>query len=231
MKKNASKIVLATLGVTIGVATTSPTLVNAQEPASTEQTDETKEELKEFGKKTLDWFIKANEFVEDKIEKGENAIINYKQESLWLITDTPNIDPNEERNFYFVYNKGNIPYTTFYDAYGNKVEKNSPVAVRKYSQERYAGVAGSDKIFMIRSYYDLKNNTFTTNYVDFDTDYLWEENEPLEFGRFANINDIIPEDMQKEKYTIEDLQEIIAVINDCNYDLSPTTRRREIPKN
>ncbi len=76
------------------------------------------------------------------------------------------------------------------------------------------------KNFVIRTDYNLIDQTFISNFADFNIDYLWEEETPLEYGRIVNISDFIPEDMQKDKYTENDLKAILDVLNNCDYVLT-----------
>lgn len=236
MKKRTTQTILFALGLSV----LSPTIkAQASETPNIEQeTEDPQEELKEkakkWGLKALEFFVETGEKADQKMEQAEDYVdetieLNiYKHESLWLITDMPNTAPNEERHYYFV-DKNSIPlkWTTYYDALGNKVKKSDPKAVRKYEQIRYFAIGDSENRFMIRNDYNLLNNTWTTNYVDFDTEYVWEEETELEFGRFINLDDIIPEDMQKEKYSKQDLQEILEILNNCEYELTSDSFKRE----
>lgn len=178
---------------------------------------EAKEEQEKF---TLD----LNELLKKTNDLENSMIYNklpiYKQESLWLITDTPNIDPSEERNYYFIdKNNVKIKATTYYDKNGSEVEEIDETAVRSLEQKQYLPITFKDKSFVIRNNYDLKNGTVTTNFADFDTEYYWEEDIPLEYGRFVDVSEIIPEEKQKEKYSDSDLSEILEIINDPEYEI------------
>ena len=232
MNKRTAKAILAALSLSI----LSPTIeVQANETTNTDiQTEDTQEKLKELGKRALQFFVETGEKADQKKEQVEDYMdktieLNiYKHESLWLITDLPNTNPNEKRHYYFVdKNSPTLKWTTYYDAFGNKVKQNDPTAVRKYEQIRYFAIGDSENRFMIRNDYNLLNNTWTTNYIDFDTEYLWEEETILEFGRFGNMDDIIPKDMQKEKYSNQDLQKILEVINDCEYEMTSDSLKKE----
>ncbi len=145
----------------------------------------------------------------------------FDHNSLWLVTDIPNVDPQDARNYFFVFNKIRfLRSTAFYDKNGNKFLKNDGTAVRKYEQEEYTSVSTLGKNFVIRTDYNLIDQTFISNFADFNIDYLWEEETPLEYGRIVNISDFIPEDMQKDKYTENDLKAILDVLNNCDYVLT-----------
>lgn len=178
---------------------------------------EAKEEQEKFTLDLNKLFKKTND-LENSIIYNELPI--YKQESLWLITDTPNIDPSEERNYYFI-DKNNIKIkaTIYYDKNGNEVEEIDETAVRSLEQKQYLPITFKDKSFVIRNNYDLENGTITTNFADFDTEYYWEEDIPLEYGRFVDVSKIIPEEKQKEKYSAYDLSEILEIINDPEYEI------------
>ncbi len=189
---------------------------------------EAKEEKESF---TFD----INQFLK-KVDKVEDSIINnkipmYKQDALWLITDTPSVDPSEERNYYFIdKNNAKLKLTTFYDKKGNKVEEEDASAVRKYEQKMYLPVTLDGKNFVIRDDYNLINDTVTTNFVDFDEEYFFDEDTLAEYGRFTDVSAIIPEDMQKEKYSAYDLDAILEVINDPDYEIFVVPMKKELKK-
>lgn len=187
---------------------------------------EAKEEKEKF---TFDIneLLKKTEDLENKLVYNKLPI--YKQESLWLITDMPNVDPSEEHNYYFIdKNNVKIKFTTYYDKKGNKVEEEDKTAVRALEQIEYLPITLKDKSFVIRNEYDLENGTVTTNFVDFDMEYCWDEETDLEYGRFVDVSEIIPEDMQKEKYSAYDLSEILEVINDPDYEIFIVPMEREL---
>lgn len=238
MNKRLTKAILLSLCV---ATAPSPEVIAKEPTRAEEENDDKKEELKELAKKWGWKIIEKSEEISDKanekiidpateaISDAAKEITLYKHDSLWLITDIPNTDPKEQRHYFFV-NK-NVPTrkeTTFYDALGMQVEKNDKSAIRKFETEKYISVSDAYTFFTIKSDYDLTNYTWSTNVIDFDASYLWEEDTPIEYGRFRNISDIIPIDMQKEKYSTKDLNEILEVINDCQYELSSPSLKREI---
>lgn len=177
------------------------------------------EGLKEAGKKILDKVVEANEAINEKISE----IAFYKQESLWLITDIPNVDPSEERNYYFVDTNPLVSFgqiTLYYNQYGDKVSKNDPEVTRKVERTMYPYLTIEvEKTFYMEYEYDLVNNTITTNFVDFNEDYFWDSETLATYGRIVDVSKVIPEDMQKSKYSDEDLTEILNIINDPDYEL------------
>lgn len=191
--------------------------------AKEETTNYPKEDIKEFGKKMgkgfLDKVVEANDNINDKISE----IALYKQDSLWLITDIPNIDPNEQRNYYFVdanYLFSLTKITLFYNQYGEVVSKNDPKAVRKVERTMYPYLTLEvEETFYMEYEYDLVNNTITTNFVDFNEEYLWDSETTATYGRIADVSLVIPEDIQKPKYSDADLTEILEIINDPEYEL------------
>lgn len=168
--------------------------------------------------------LDINEWLE-KVDEFENRIIRnkipiYKQESLWLITDTPNVDPNEERHYYFIdKNNAKIKITTYYDNKGNKVEEDSASAIIKYEQKSYLPITLKDDSFVMRNTYNLMTGETSINFVDFDLEYYWEKEIEIEYGRFTDVSLIIPEEMQKEKYSAYDLEKILEVINNPEYEI------------
>lgn len=232
MKK---KKIIQTALFTLGFFLLSPEFVMASETVSEEQTKDTNEELKEsakqLGKQALDFFIKASDYADEKMEKGKEIIdetieLNiHKHEDLWLVTDIPNENPSEKRHYYFIDINPLLPqkWTTYYDKNGNKVNKNDPNIARVYEQIRYLAIGDSENRLMMRTDKNLIDGSISINYVDFNTDYTWEEEIPIEFGIFRNLDDIIPKDKQKEKYSKQDLQEVLEILNDLDYEIFPST--------
>ena len=72
--------------------------------------------------------------------------------------------------------------------------------------------------------------TFTINYTDFDKALPYDENTNAKYGRFANIGDVLPEEYLKEKYSTEDLKELLELINDPTYELSFTDANLSLKK-
>lgn len=167
---------------------------------------------------------KINKKIVDPVKDKLGDIDVYKHDSLWLITDIPNTDPSEERHYFFVdKNTPTIKSSTYYDKNGNKVSRNDAKAVKRIDKELYPSVSDSSETFLIMTEYDLKTLEFSINYVDLSLDYLWEEEKDVSFGRFTNLDEIIPSDMQKEKYNTKELIAITDVLNDPEYVLEGST--------
>lgn len=220
-KKTLYSILLA-----LFVSLSAPSSVCANETITIiEEEDETikevKEKAKKWGKTILEGFEKIDEKIHEMVVEPSYEVPLFDHNSLWLVTDIPNVDPQDARNYFFVFNKIRfLRSTAFYDKNGNKFLKNDGTAVRKYEQEEYTSVSTLGKNFVIRTDYNLIDQTFISNFADFNIDYLWEEETPLEYGRIINISDFIPEDMQKDKYTENDLKAILDVLNNCDYVLT-----------
>ena len=127
-------------------------------------------------------------------------------------------------HYYFIDKNSLFPmkWTTYYDNNGNKVNKNDPNVARVYEQIRYLAIGDSENRLMMRTDKNLIDGSISINYVDFNTDYTWEEEIPIEFGIFRNPDDIIPKDKQKEKYSKQDLQEVLEILNDLDYEIFPS---------
>ncbi len=197
-----------------------------------EETYYSKEDVKEFGKKIGKGLLDKVVDINDNINEQVSELKLYKHESLWLITDKPNINPDEERNYYFVdanYLFSFTKITIFYDQYGNQVAKNDPSAVRKLERTMYPYLTLEvEETFYMEYDYDLINCTFVTNFVDFNEDYLWDAETTATYGRIVDIDKVIPEDLQKAKYSDADLQEILEVINDPSYEfITSSSLKRE----
>lgn len=227
-----NKKIIRTALFALAFSLLSPTYTNAEEEKQTkDEKEEYKENAKQLGKQALDFLIKTNDLKENKIEKGieiydETVEFNiYKPEDLWLVTDIPNENPSEKRHYYFIDKNPLIPmkWTTYYDNNGNKVSKNDPNVTKIYEQIRYSAIGDSENRLMIRTDKNVMDGTISINYVDFNSDYIWEEEIPIEFGIFKNPNEIIPKDKQKERYSKQDLQEILEILNNLEYEICPST--------
>lgn len=223
------KKVMRALMLSLCIVAVNPSEVEAKEENTSGYSTE---DLKDKAKSFFKWTVNTADDINNKINSKLDEVSLYKEESLWLITDMPNVDPSEERHYYFVdKSTKSIVKTFFYDKNGNKVEKNSSKAVRKVETQTYMYTTvshGVEEEFVIQFDYDLIHNTFTTNFVDFGEDYLWDPDLTVEYGRFEDISMIIPEDMRLPKYSDVDLENILKVINDCDYELFPSSLKLEL---
>lgn len=204
-----------------------PTEVLAKEENFSYSKENLKDSVKKVGKDFLNKVVEANDVINEKL----SDIPMYKQDSLWLITDIPNADPTEERHYFFVDTNPltTIEKTTYYDKNGQKVAENDAKAVRKLEQFMYTYLTFSDleETFIMEYDYNLVDLTLTTNFVDFNEEYTWDEDVEIEYGRFEDVSLIIPEELQKPKYSDHDLEEILGVLNDCEYEFFKTPFKRE----
>lgn len=194
------------------------------------------EKGKKYGTALYDWCSKVdekiNDAVVDPLKEKTSEIPFYKEDSLWLITDIPNKDPEEERHYYFIdKNTPSITSTTSYDKWGKKVDNDSIEAVKREQKEMYVSLTNYEEVFLIRYVMDLERGTYEVNYEDFSFDKMYEEVETLDYGRFVDVKSFIPEDLRKEKYSTKDLKEILDILNDKNYEItkknnSPLERKR-----
>lgn len=192
------------------------------------------EKAKEAGKKIVHWSLeveqKVNEKLVDPALEIAQSIPFYHHYSLWLITDIPEIDPTEKRNYYFVNKNISIWKRTFYyDENGRSISKNADDIAKIEIREMYLSVTNPECVFKIEHWLDCKNGTYTVNYVALDRDTLYSPVDGYDYGKFAEIDDMIPEDKRKEKYSTEDLKEILDIINDVDYTFTQSdelTRKR-----
>lgn len=186
----------------------------------------TKEELKNkassVGQDIVDWCEnvdnKINENIVDKAKEKVSEIELFSHDSLWLITDTKE---DKERHFYFVNrNTPTIKTTTYFDKWNNPVSKNAVDAVKKREKEMFVSVSNIEEAFVMETYYDFINNRVTSNYVELNEDKTtFLENEGR-YGRFVSFDFLLPSDKIKEKYSIEDLKEILELLNNPSYKIS-----------
>lgn len=218
--KSLKAILLAT-----SLVLQNPVTSYAKTPAVATEDKTIKDKLSEWGSKFFDWAEKAdekiNEEVVDPAKEKASEIELYKQESLWLITDMPSESPDEERNYFFVNkNTPNFKWTYYYDKYGNKVSEDSPNLAKMEIRKMYISLTDTNTVFKIEEWFDYETFTFTINYMDFNKTMPYDGNTEVTYGRFANISDVLPEEYLKEKYSTEDLKEILELINDPDFRLS-----------
>ena len=234
---NKKKIILKSKAILLAssLALSNPVTSYAKTPALATEEGTLKDKLSEWGSKLFDWAGKVdeeiNEHVVDPAKEKASEIELYKQESLWLITDMPSVSPEEERNYFFV-NKNipNFKWTYYYDKYGNEVSEDSPELAKMEIRKMYVSLTNSDIAFIIEEWFDYETFTFTINYTDFNKSLPYDENTNAKYGRFANIGDVLPEEYLKEKYSTEDLKELLELINDPTYELSFTDANLSLKK-
>ncbi len=210
----------------LGFSTLNPVLSYASEKTYFGYTEEElKEKAKKYGSELVEWCQEVDQTVQDEVidpakEKVSEVPI-YKHESLWLITDMPTIDPNEERHYYFIdKNTLSIKKTFFYDQEGKKVDRNSSLANYKEDREMYVSLTNMEDVFKIEYWMNLRTFESSINYIDFDSFKIFDKETTAKYGRFVHIEDIIPEDKIQEKYSTKDLLDILNLINDVNYELN-----------
>lgn len=199
-----------------------PLVVEAKDYSETKQ--EWLKKAKDLGAKVAEYSSKAEEKVYDTMRNFEV----YDADKVWLITDTPNIDPNEERHYYFVnggFSKGKK--TTYYDKYNHKV-KGSELVRKAYCvvERLYFIGADTDKSFMATETIDYQNETVKENYVDFNKDYLYDDNLDVTYGRIVDWQDLLPESEIKDTYSLEELRSLLdKYFNNYDYDFTNVVSR------
>ncbi len=224
MKKKKSLLQLKALLLATSLTVTPPVVTYAKEQESRISDTTWKDKLTEWGKKIVDWSSKVDEKVNENIvnpikEKASEVEI-YKHDSLWLITDMPGTSPEEERNYFFVdQNSPKLKWTFYYDKDGNRVSSNSEEIAKMEIRKMYVSLTDIDTVFLVEEWYDYATCTFTINYVDLDKTKVYETDSDKDYGRFIYIEDIIPEDELKEKYSTDDLIHLLEEINDLSYEI------------
>ena len=221
-KNNLKRVALYSMLWTLALSRPSYAEEDKTYLGSTEE--EWLEKGKKYGTVFYDWCSKVdekiNEAIVDPIKEKVSEIPLYKEDSLWLITDIPNKNPEEERHYYFIdKNTPTITNTTFYDKWGKKVEEDSLTAVICEQKEMYVSLTNYEEVFLIRFTMDLQTRTYKVNFEDFSFDKMYEEVDTIEYGRFVDVKSLIPKNLRKEKYSIKDLEEILAIINNRNFEI------------
>lgn len=187
------------------------------------------EKAKEAGKKIVNWSSeveqKVNEKLVDPVVEFAQSIPFYHHDSLWLITDIPEANPNEKRNYYFVNkNTPTLKWTFYYNEDGRSISKNADDIAKIEIREMYLSVTNPECVFKTEHWLDCKNGTYTVNYVSLDCDNLYSPVDGYDYGKFSEIDDMIPENKRKEKYSTEDLKDILDIINDVDYTISQSDK-------
>lgn len=201
----------------LSLATTLP--VQAKETSK----EKTQEELLKGLKTVSEWCEDVGNSITEKVLDKTQNLKPISYDSLWIITDMPGEDPNEKRHYYIVHKDIYLPNTFFFDAKGNKTEPYDKEATRKYEQISYGSISEVGTSFTIRNDYDLKSNTFTTNFIDFDSTYFYDSSTTAEFDRFTNIFDILPPELQQPTYSSYDILKIAEFLNDYSFEI-PTSQ-------
>ena len=196
---------------------TNPLVVEASDKKYEEKKIEWLNKAKSLGKKAVEYSSKAEEKVFDTMR----GIELYDADKIWLITDTPNLDPNESRDYYFVngsYIKAKK--TSYYDKYNHKVKADSPKKAYATIQSLYFIGADTDKSFMATDTIDYQNNTVSQNYVDFTKDYSYDTNLDVTYGRILDWQDWLPESERKDSYSLTELRDLLdEYFNNLDYSL------------
>ena len=191
-------------------------------PVEAKETSKTQEELLKGLKAVSEWCEDVGNSITEKVLDKTQNLKPISYESLWIITDMPSEDPNEKRHYYLVHKNIHLSDTSFFDVKGNKTASYDKEATRKYEQISYGSISENGTSFTIRNDYDLKSKTFTTNFIDFDSTYFYEPSTTAEFGRFTNIFDILPPELQQPYYSSYDILKIAEFLNDYSYEI-PTS--------
>lgn len=196
---------------------TNPLVVEASDKKYEEKKIEWLNKAKSLGEKAVEYSSKAEEKVFDTMR----GIELYDADKIWLITDTPNINPNESRDYYFVngsYIKAKK--TSYYDKYNHKVKADSPKKTYATIQSLYFIGADTDKSFMATDTIDYQNNTVSQNYVDFTKDYSYDTNLDVTYGRILDWQDWLPESERKDSYSLTELRDLLdEYFNNLDYSL------------
>ncbi len=206
--------------------------VSAKESFINYDAEYLKEKAKEYGMKIVDEAEKMdkiiNEYIVDPAKDELGNLTLYDEDSLWLVTDIPGVNPSLERHYFFV-NK-DVPLfktMTYFDYFGNKVQHNDVSAIRKFEKKIYGSLTDANDTFLVECNYSLQSNIFSNNYILLDADEMWVEHALCDYGVFTDISFIIPEDKRKDKYSTKDLAEIIEIIDDVNYEFDSLSLERK----
>jgi len=185
-------------------------------------------ELSQIGASILEWgenvSSKIEEHVVDPIGGKLSEVEMFSHSSLWLITNMPQENPSEKRHYFFVdKNSPKMKWTFYYDKDGKVVSSRDESIDSIEIREMYVSLTDLEETFKIETWLNQDTKTYTVNYADFSKEKLFDDSSNYKYGRFVNIEDIIPEDKIKEKYSMNDLKEILEIINDVSYEIKNDT--------
>ena len=157
----------------------------------------------------------------------KDDMIDYQNETLDIVTTIPNENPLEQREYYFI--NSLIPAirtTKYYDENWQEVKKKSENKRYKVKSKIHHTITeneeGSKLFFEEKTYEDLLTNETWTNTVQLDENNYYIDDSSIEFGLFKDIEDVLPEDLVKEEYSLRLIKDYTTKINDLNTDLNFT---------
>ncbi len=178
-------------------------------------------------KSILDYFEQIDEKISgvtSQVGDAAKEIEMWKPESLWLITTVPNKNPDEQRDYFFVYKEHvKFKWTYYYDEYGHTISSSSTNRAKAEIREMYILSSEEDQRFTMETWLDYQTKTFSLNYIDLDQDYLYDEQTTAEYGRITDFMQLLPPEERKEKYSTKELEYLLnEYFNNMDYSLETT---------
>ncbi len=170
---------------------------------------ETEDKVKDAMNRLVNWCEKVDELVNEKVvdpvEDKLGELPLYKEESLWYIT---NLETKE--SFFIDKNTPTWQSTIFLDNEGNTVSKNAATARYRKEKEMYISITDLEETFLIITIMDYQEKYCSVNY----TDKKETINEKTKYLRETNMENVIPSDLRKEKYSANELKEILNIVSE-----------------
>ena len=172
---------------------------------------------------------KAEEYINENyvgpVVKKTDELREHDVKDLIIVTDIPNVNPNEKRHYYFVNTEWrHVVNTYYYDANMVRVKVFENPCYKEL-RKMYFSVTDFDVYYRTEEWTDLSNNKISLNYDVWNEDYVvYDENST---SKYIAFNDITPflkeEDLEKVqktgKLSIDDIKRIEKYINNIFYEL------------
>ncbi len=155
----------------------------------------------------------------------KDETIDYDHDTLDIVTTLPNIDPKNERNYYFI--NSLVPAlrsTKYLDNDGNEVKRNDSNVRYKVSIKKYHSITANEEdskwFFEEQTIEDLQTGEIWTNTANLDKETPYINDEDISFGVFTEIEDVLPSEDVLDVYSLKLVKEYTTKINDLDTTLA-----------
>ncbi len=161
------------------------------------------------------------------VQKIKDDLIDYDHSNLQIVSFTPDVDPNLEREYYFVNSLVPALRSSYYlDENGYRVDKNSNQKRYYVKVKKHHTITEDENdskfTFEEKTTEDLLTHEVWTNTTTLTKEmpYLQDETDNISFGVFEDISDVLPSEYVKEEYTLKEIKDYTKMINDIDNPLA-----------